>query len=134
MQTQWAQGDGQTFPCQHSPNTFAELKRLQEELRDEIPYLKDKIDSDLRPKEDTTQQQCSAEFRCHDKANEELERGIALLSGWADEAGARWLPREKNLMKREASIGRGQSNKPLRTNWIKFGMRLFRFIRCLPRS
>ncbi len=74
-----------------SPNSFAELKRVQEELRDEIPYLKDKIDSELRPKEEDAQ----------DK--EDIERGIALLSSWADEAGTRMANAGKDLMKREAT-------------------------------
>jgi len=74
-----------------SPNSFAELKRVQEELRDEIPYLKDKIDSELRPKEEDAQ----------DK--EDIERGIALLSSWADEAGTKMANAGKDLMKREAS-------------------------------
>ncbi len=98
-----------TFRSNTSPNTFAELKRLQEELREEIPYLKDKIDSDLRPKE---QDSTGAAAQSNSpKRNEELERGIALLSGWADDAGSKMVAAEKELMKREASAATDKQQK-----------------------
>ena len=98
-----------TFRSNTSPNTFAELKRLQEELREEIPYLKDKIESDLRPKEEDSTGTASQSKT--PKVNEELERGIALLSGWADEAGSKMLAGEKELMRREASAATDKQQK-----------------------
>ena len=95
-----------SFRSNTSPNRYAELKRLQEELRDEIPYLKDKIDSDLRPKQEAAQSTSSNSIST--EANEELERGIALLSGWADEAGTKMVAAEKAMMKREASAAANQ--------------------------
>ena len=83
-----------------SPNSFAELKRVQDELRDEIPYLKDKIDSELRPKEENPKSTSTNSTSAQDKEN--LERGISLLSSWADEAGAKMADAGKELMKREA--------------------------------
>ena len=90
------------FRSNTSPNTFAEMKRLQSELREEIPYLKDKIDSDLRPKESDSQG--AAPTTKDPKADEELERGITLLSGWADEAGSKMVSAERELAKREAIV------------------------------
>ena len=84
-----------------SPNSFAELKRVQEELRDEIPYLKDKIDSELRPKEEDSKNSATHSISAQDK--EDIERGIALLSTWADEAGTKMANVGKDLMKREAT-------------------------------
>ena len=101
METQLAfKGSVKGFRSTTSPNAFAEMKRLQAELRDEIPYLKDKIESELRPKE--TDSPGTASKPKDPKDDEELERGIALLSGWADEAAARMVSVEKDLAKRDA--------------------------------
>ena len=89
------------FRSNTSPNVFAEMKRLQSELREEIPYLKDKIESELRPKESDSQS--AAPTPKDPKTDEELERGIALLSGWADEATSKMVAAEKELSKREAN-------------------------------
>ena len=89
------------FRSNTSPNAFAEMKRLQSELREEIPYLKDKIDSDLRPKESDSPS--AAPTPKDPRSDEELERGIALLSGWADEAASKMVAAEKELSKREAN-------------------------------
>ncbi len=83
-----------------SPNSFAELKRVQEELRDEIPFLKDKIDLELRPKEEDAKGEANHSISAQDKAD--IERGITLLSTWADEAGTKMANAGKDLMKREA--------------------------------
>lgn len=96
------------FGTNTSPNAFAELKRVQEELRDEIPYLKDKIDSELRPKEDPNNT-ASTSISAQDK--EDLERGIALLSNWADEAGAKMADAGKELLKREATAAAAKQQR-----------------------
>ena len=97
------------FRSSTSPNAFAEMKRVQSELRDEIPYLKDKIDSELRPKE--SDPQSTAPSAKDSKADEELERGIALLSGWADEAASKMVAAEKDLAKRDATSAASQQQK-----------------------
>ena len=84
-----------------SPNSFAELKRVQEELRNEIPYLKDKIDSELRPKEKDAKSAAASSISSQDK--EDIERGIGLLSSWADDAGTKMANAGKDLTKREAT-------------------------------
>lgn len=90
-----------SFKGNTPPNSFAEMKRLQSELREEIPYLKDKIDSDLRPKE--TAPSASAASSKDPKADEELERAIALLSSWADEANSKMGQAEGQLAKRDGT-------------------------------
>ena len=72
-----------------SADTFAELKRIQDELAEEIPVLRDKIDSDLRPKQDAGQPQPQSPQpqAAAAPSSKELEEGIALLQSWADEAG-----------------------------------------------
>ena len=97
------------FRSSTSPNAFAEMKRVQSELREEIPYLKDKIDSELRPKE--SDPQSTAPSAKDSKADEELERGIALLSGWADEAASKMVAAEKDLAKRDATSAASQQQK-----------------------
>lgn len=70
-----------------SSDTFAELKRIQDELAEEIPVLRDKIDSDLRPKQDAGQPQPPQPPAATAPSSKELDEGIALLQSWADEAG-----------------------------------------------
>ncbi len=90
----------ESFNVNTSPNAFAELKRVQEELRAEIPHLKDKIDFELRPKEDDPNSQSSIANSA--QSNRDLERGIALLSSWADQAGEKMVAAGRELMKRDA--------------------------------
>lgn len=63
-------------------DAFAELKRREEELGEEIGPLKEKIRSELQPT-------VSGGGNTPPAATEELERGIELLLGWADAAGRR---------------------------------------------
>ncbi len=90
------------FGSNTSPNLFAELKRVQDELGDEIPFLRDKIESELRPPEEDPKNAGSVTNSAVNK--EELERGIELLSGWADEAGLKMAAAGKDLIKREAKL------------------------------
>ena len=110
MESQLAfEGSVKGFRSSTSPNAFAEMKRVQSELREEIPYLKDKIESELRPKE--TDPQSTATTAQGPKADEELERGIALLSGWADEAASKMVAAERELAKRDATAAASQQQK-----------------------
>lgn len=68
-------------------DTFAELKRVQDELAEEIPVLRDKIDSELRPKQDAGQPQPPQPQATTAANSKEFDEGIALLQSWADEAG-----------------------------------------------
>ena len=80
---------------QHLPepvrsDTLAELKRAQEELQEEIPTLREKIDSELRPPPDPQ----SGNIRATPK---ELEEGIQLLQSWADTAGEKMSAAARRL-------------------------------------
>ena len=90
----------ESFRSNTSPNAFAELKRVQEELHAEIPYLKDKIESELRPKKEVSSSTTSKAGS--PQSNEDLERGIALLNGWAEQAGEKMAAAGRDLMKRDA--------------------------------
>ena len=90
-----------SFKTNTSPNSFAEVKRLQSELREEIPYLKDKIDAELRPEEQGSK--AGAVQSKPQKQDEELERGIALLTSWAEEASLKMGEVEGHLSKRDGS-------------------------------
>ncbi len=60
---------------------FAELKRLQDELHEEISPLKDKIKAELQP---------AAGGRCEcapQGSRRSSRKGLQLLQGWADTAG-----------------------------------------------
>ncbi|WP_373652352.1 VWA domain-containing protein [Schlesneria sp. DSM 10557] len=87
-------------------NTFAELKRAQELLKEEIPTLREKIDSELRSPPDPQSGNTSA-------PSKELEDGIKLLQSWADTAAekmgsaARQLSgkdREKAVIDQQAAL------------------------------
>ena len=75
-------------------DAFAELKRLQDELREEISPLKDKIKADLQP-------QPGQGGAAAQGSSQELEKGIALLQGWADAAGDKMSLAAEKLMNRQ---------------------------------
>ncbi len=76
-------------------DAYAEPKRLQEELQQEIAPLKEKIQSELTPKEPAAAGAAQA-------PSKELEQGIALLQGWADGAGQHMLSAARRLGERQA--------------------------------
>ena len=61
-------------------DTLAELKRAQEQLKEEIPTLREKIETQLRPATDP-------QTGTAPTVSKELEEGIQLLQSWADTAG-----------------------------------------------
>ncbi len=61
-------------------DAFAELKRAQDELSEEIPYLKEKIASELSPRDPQTGTSTN-------EIPKEIQEGITLLQSWADKAG-----------------------------------------------
>ena len=67
---------GQGAAWTTSPSdAFAEPKRLQDELAEEIPPLKEKIKAELQP------QQSGPSAKAAQGSSSELEQGIALLAG-----------------------------------------------------
>ncbi len=75
-------------------DNFAELKRAQEELREEIPTLREKIDKDLRPQPDPN-------APSNQPVSKEVEEGITLLQGWADTAGQKMSAASRQIGVRE---------------------------------
>ncbi len=77
-------------------DAFAEPKRLQDELREEIPPLKEKIQSELTPKPSPGGPAPQANAS-------ELEQGIKLLQDWATAAGDKMASASSNLDGRQAA-------------------------------
>ncbi len=77
-------------------DAFAEPKRLQEELQQEIPPLKEKIKTELTPKP-------SGSGTAPQANSSELEQGIALLQGWASAAGDKMSSAARHLDDRQAT-------------------------------
>lgn len=95
MQTQSAlQETVQRLPENVSADSFAELKRAQDELGDEIPTLCAKIESELRPKD-------SASVSSPPQNSQDIEEGIALLQSWANKAGDRMSGASRQLARGE---------------------------------
>lgn len=76
-------------------DAFAELKRLQDELQEEIDPLKEKIKADLSPEQPGGGNAPPANTK-------EIEQGIALLQGWADAAGEKMQSASRHLSARQA--------------------------------
>jgi Ca-activated chloride channel family protein len=77
-------------------DAFVELKRLQDELIQEIGPLKEKINTELRP-------QKPASGGAPQGNAQELQQGIALLEGWASTAGDKMISASRHLDGRRAS-------------------------------
>jgi Ca-activated chloride channel family protein len=77
-------------------DTFAELKRAQGELQEEIPTLREKLETQLRPPLDP-------QTGTAPPASGELEEGIKLLQSWADTAGEKMTSSARNLGAKDRS-------------------------------
>jgi Ca-activated chloride channel family protein len=77
-------------------DAYAEPKRLQEELQEEIAPLKEKIKTELTPPAQP------AGSPAPPANSQEIEQGIALLQGWADAAGNQMQSAARRLGERQA--------------------------------
>jgi tetratricopeptide (TPR) repeat protein len=79
----------ESLPTNTTSDGFAELKLGQDELREEIPTLREKIENDLKPKTDDPQGGAATNTANSPNASDEkeLEEGIRILQSWADAAG-----------------------------------------------
>jgi Ca-activated chloride channel homolog len=77
-------------------DVLAELKRAQEELREELPTLREKIETELRPQPDPQTGAVNA-------GSKELEEGIKLLQSWSDSAGEKMTSASRRLGKKETA-------------------------------
>ena len=81
------------LPGTATADSFAELKRVQDELQEEILPLKEKIKTELRPAQ-------GAAGAVAQGGSQELEKGLALLQGWADAAGEKMHSAGSKLLSR----------------------------------
>jgi len=82
------------LPDNVSADAFAELKRFQDELSEEIPALCEKIKSELQPED-------SAAGGVPQQNAKEVDEGITLLQGWANKAGDKMASASRQLARAE---------------------------------
>jgi len=105
-----------SLPATAPTDAFAELKRLQEELREEIAPLREKIRTELQPQDPAggNAPPVNSQGASSQGANsQELEQGIALLTGWADEAGEKMYSASRNLASRQAGKAAADEQKAI---------------------
>ena len=96
METQRALRESVKALTPTSPaDAFADSKRLQDELRNEITPLREKIKAELTPQ----QQPSSAAPQGNSR---QIDQGIALLQGWATTAGEKMVSASTRLDQRQA--------------------------------
>ena len=84
------------LPATAPADAFAELKRLQDELQEEITPLKEKIKTELTPQQ-------PGGGSAPQGNSSELEQGITLLQGWASAAGDKMSSAARQLDDRQAA-------------------------------
>jgi Ca-activated chloride channel family protein len=82
------------LPSTAPADAFAELKRLQDELLEEVSPLKEKIRNELQPQQ--------SGGSAAQGSSQELEKGIALLQEWAGAAGDHMRSAARQLSDRQA--------------------------------
>ncbi|MEQ1825548.1 MAG: hypothetical protein ABL921_06360, partial [Pirellula sp.] len=102
-------------PENASADLYAELKRVQDELAEEIPVLKDKIDSELRPQPDanppSTSSKSPAPAPPSPEESKQIEQAIQLLQTWAEAAGDRMSDASSALARSDAKAAAEQQLK-----------------------
>lgn len=80
-----------SLPDTSTADVLAELNRLEKELIDEIPYLKEKIEAELKPAQDPQPAPANAPSSTVQAPQNsvELDEGLKLLQSWADAAGSK---------------------------------------------
>lgn len=86
------------LPRNTRSDQYAELKRAQEELHDELPTLREKIAAELRP-----QPSAGAATGAAAPDSKEFAEAISLLQGWANEAADKMSVAGRRLGAREAA-------------------------------
>ncbi len=77
----------ESLPSTVTTDVFAELKLAQDELIEELPTLREKIGSELKPAANDPTGQASVSGNANASEQKELEDGIRMLQSWADAAG-----------------------------------------------
>ena len=95
----------EALPTNATSDSYAELKLAQDELREEIPILRDKIESELKPPTKDTNGKSGNSAVSNAGASDDklLEEGVRLLQGWADAAGMHMATSSKQFGLRVAA-------------------------------
>ncbi|MDB5387199.1 MAG: hypothetical protein JWM11_2845 [Planctomycetaceae bacterium] len=102
IQTQTAlQVTAKSLPTPVHADQLAELKRVQDELHEEIPTLREKLDKDLRPAPAPGSLPGGTKRAVDSK---QLEEGIALLQSWADAAAKNMSAASARLGEKETTL------------------------------
>jgi hypothetical protein len=80
-----------------SADSIAEMKRLQDELLQEIPVLREKIATELQPPQQQAQQQAQVQS-ANDEDKDQIQKAIQLLQSWADESGTQMEQASASLL------------------------------------
>jgi hypothetical protein len=87
MTTQTAMQDSiQTLPENVPLDVYAQFKKDQDELAEELPFLREKIAAELRPQESSPAASGPPQLTPPQSIPPEVKAGIELLQGWSDKA------------------------------------------------
>ncbi len=95
----------ESLPSKVPSDVFAELKLAQDELAEEIPTLKEKIATELKPPADDSNSNAQTASNANlpgqkEPDQKELEEGIRMLQSWAEAAGGHMFSSSSSLAKR----------------------------------
>lgn len=97
------QNAARSLPPSSPSDLFAELKRRQDELREEIPPLKDKIRETLAPEPQTPGGNAASGTSGSQSPAADAAEGITLLQSWADKSGDQMQNAARQLARSEPS-------------------------------
>jgi Ca-activated chloride channel homolog len=87
----------EALPNRLPSDLFAELKLAQDELIEEIPTLREKLATELKPQSEEPKQVPNTASNPNSSDQKGLEEGIRMLQSWADAAGGHMSNSSKNL-------------------------------------
>jgi Ca-activated chloride channel homolog len=96
----------QALPATAPVDAFAELKRLQDELEEEIGPLKEKIRAELQPQQ-------PGGGTAPQGHSQDVEQGITMLQGWADAASKHMSSAAHRLNERQAGPAAGDQQSAI---------------------
>lgn len=103
MTTQTAMQDSlQTLPENVPLDVYAQFKKDQDELAEELPFLREKIAAELLPQESSLGANTSPQSASPQSIPPELKAGIELLQSWSDKAADSMRSAANSLLKAKA--------------------------------
>lgn len=97
------------IPERFTADGYAELKQIEVDLIEEIPYLKEKIEKELTPQ----QPEGAPGQTISDEEKKQLEEGIRLLQGWADDAKEKMDGASTALSRKDAAESVGDQEQAI---------------------